>query len=277
MQAAASSGSTSAERPTGEAPLVSGSVEPLLQAAPQAAVPPSGVAPAAATARQETVAVPEAAPEVQQAAQEATAVLETPPAVVATATPPTDGAVAAGWPVQWPLPMFAAAAAQPQLLPGQPQWFLSPAGGYSCWQLGGPAPYFAAPQLGTAVAYQPQAAWQAAGSFSVAEDEQLPGSPTASSGAMCSRRASSAEQELAEAEEACLALAEPDSCATGSKCTTEGGQGQLAQAQHQQHQLLDDLAALTIQQYQQARAAAGHVPPCLLQKTCECAMAELFL
>lgn len=106
------------------------------------------------------------------------------------------------------------------------------------------------------------------------EDEQLPGSPTASSRAMCSSRASSAEQELAEAQEACLAWAEPDSCAAGSKCTTEGSQGQLAQAQQQ---LLDDLAALTIQQYQQARPAAGHVPPCLLQRTCECAMAELFL
>lgn len=212
-----------------------------------------------------------------------------PASVLGTAavSPPSGGSSAAeaaaaadpadGWPVQWQQP---AALGIPLLPPPQQQWFL-PAGGACVW----PPPADLAPvpvqlpqpQLGAELCWgQPCAGgspcpaerqhsleWEPP--FSVASDEELPGSPSSCSGGPA-LFSTAVEEESGSRQGAEQSGARP---ADGSGARPQqmllerqGGeeerqQGEGEQQAQREQAMLDELAALSIRQYQQARQLVG--------------------
>ena len=241
-------------------------------ASPRSAVPG---APAAADLAAHAAAAPAASLQPSEPA----ALLQ--PAQPAKPAPPAaaeEGALtlaepvpATGWPVPWQLPSEAAAVGMPLLLPapGQPQWLLPAAHGAGFgWQFAVPAaqPLVAAGQAQPAAAPPAQRAPPRVGvcqhkvSLSVASDEIL-ADPADSNGSST-----------------CAGLSEEDEAAPGAEQQQQQGtargpeaavlqQPGEADAQQQRHgdeqqaeqRMLDDLAALSIQQYQQVGGAQGWV------------------
>ena len=179
-----------------------------------------------------------------------------------------------GWPVQWQQP---AALGMPMLPPGPQQWML-PAGVACAWQpaadlVPGPAQLLQLQQHTEPCWGQPAAGdspcraerehsveWEPP--FSVASDEELPGSPASSGGNSAACSPAAEDGESGQGTKWCGAGPPGSSGAQQAQLLLEGQGGEDVRQQGEQQarreqEMLDELAALSIRQYQQARELPG--------------------